>query len=117
MGANERWRLDGPPWSDYVEDEAAYLRGQVGAVGSGLRGRGDAVLIGASNLRADDPDLALAPEEREQWRAGGKPLPARIVITRRGEGLSPGAKMFDPTLGGPSYVVHAATMPQATRDA
>jgi 5-amino-6-(5-phosphoribosylamino)uracil reductase len=80
-----------------------------------LRARGDAILIGATNLRADDPGLSLSPEERERRRAAGQPLPARIVVTRRGEGIRPDAKIFDRSIGGPAYVVHAANMSDAVR--
>lgn len=80
-----------------------------------VRARADAILIGAGNLRVDNPGLSLEPTEREQRRADGRPLPARIVLTRTGAGISPEAKMFDPELGGPSYVVHAAAMPEAAR--
>jgi 5-amino-6-(5-phosphoribosylamino)uracil reductase len=80
-----------------------------------VRQRADAILIGAGNLRADDPGLALDPDERERRRAAGLPLAARVVVTARGDGVRPEAKMFDPALGGPSYVVHAAVMPSAAR--
>jgi 2,5-diamino-6-(ribosylamino)-4(3H)-pyrimidinone 5'-phosphate reductase len=80
-----------------------------------LRARADAILIGATNLRVDDPGLALSAEERERRRAAGQPLPARIVVTRRGEGIRADAKIFDRSIGGPSYVVHAANMSDATR--
>jgi riboflavin-specific deaminase-like protein len=66
-----------------------------------LRSSADAVFIGASNLRADDPDLA--------------PSKLRIVVTHRGEQVKPTAKMFDPALGGEAIVAHAATMPAAKR--
>src|SRR5215471_8366953 len=65
-----------------------------------VRQRADAILIGASNLRADDPGLALPQEERERRRAAGQPLPARLVVTSRADGIRPEAKMFDPALGG-----------------
>lgn len=81
-----------------------------------VRRRADAILIGASNLRMDDPGLSLDPAERERRRAAGEPLPARIVVTHRGEGIEPGAKMFDPAIGGPSYVVHAGTMSADIRE-
>jgi 5-amino-6-(5-phosphoribosylamino)uracil reductase len=80
-----------------------------------LRERADAILIGAENLRVDDPALALDPDERDRRRAAGQALPARIVVTRRGEGIRPDAKIFDRLTGGPAYVVHAAVMPAATR--
>ena len=66
-----------------------------------LRGRADAVIIGASNLRADDPDLM--------------PSPLRVVVTREGQQVGSSAKMFDPTLGGEAIVAHAASMPASKR--
>jgi len=80
-----------------------------------LRARADAILIGATNQRVDDPGLSLAPEERERRRVAGQPLPARIVLTRRGEGIRPDAKIFDRSIGGPTHVVPAANMSEATR--
>jgi 5-amino-6-(5-phosphoribosylamino)uracil reductase len=61
-----------------------------------LRAGADAVIIGASNLRADNPDLM--------------PSPLRVVVTRSGEGVDPAARMFDPALGGEAVVAHASTM-------
>jgi riboflavin-specific deaminase-like protein len=66
-----------------------------------LRSRSDAVLIGATNLRADDPDLA--------------PSKLRVVVTRAGEQVEATAKMFDAAHGGEAIVAHAATMPDAKR--
>ena len=66
-----------------------------------LRGRADAVIIGAANLAADDPDLM--------------PSPLRVVVTRAGERVRAGAKMFDPALGGEGIVAHAAAMPVSRR--
>jgi len=68
-----------------------------------LRARTDAVLIGASNLRADDPDLM--------------PSTLRVVVTRAGDGIEPTARMFDPALGGEAVVAHASTMTPASRAA
>lgn len=82
-----------------------------------LRGRGDAVLIGAGNLRADNPDLAVSAAERARRREAGQDDPLRIVVTTAGEGLSPDMKMFDPARGGPAVVAHAARMPAPTRNA
>ncbi len=82
-----------------------------------VRERADAILIGASNLRVDDPGLSLSPVERERRRGVGERLPARVVVTTNGEGIEAGAKMFQAELGGPGYVVHAASMPQPTRRA
>ena len=82
-----------------------------------LRTEADAILIGASNLRADDPGLTLDPDERERRRAAGRPLPARVVVTTRGQGIRADAKIFDRSIGGPAYVVHGAIMPPETRAA
>ena len=80
-----------------------------------LRAQGDAILIGAANLRVDDPGLTLAPDERERRRAAGQAEPARIVVTTRGEGIRSDAKIFDRSIGGPAYVIHAAIMSTETR--
>jgi 5-amino-6-(5-phosphoribosylamino)uracil reductase len=82
-----------------------------------LRSRGDAILIGASNLRADNPDLTVNATERARRRDARQAEPLRIVVTTVGEGLSPDMKMFDPAGGGPAVVAHAARMPAATRHA
>jgi riboflavin-specific deaminase-like protein len=66
-----------------------------------LRTRADAVLIGASNLRADDPDLM--------------PSRLRVVVTRAGAQMFPSARMFDPSLGGEAVVAHTSAMSEATR--
>jgi hypothetical protein len=31
-------QLDGPPWGEYADPDLAYVRGQIGAVGSGALG-------------------------------------------------------------------------------
>jgi riboflavin-specific deaminase-like protein len=61
-----------------------------------LRSQADAVMIGATNLRADDPDLM--------------PSKLRIVVTGRGEGVEPTAKIFDRRSGGEAVVVHTAAL-------
>jgi riboflavin-specific deaminase-like protein len=66
-----------------------------------LRGRADAVVIGATNLSADDPDLM--------------PSRLRVVVTRAGERVMPEARMFDAALGGEAVVAHAATMSESKR--
>jgi 2,5-diamino-6-(ribosylamino)-4(3H)-pyrimidinone 5'-phosphate reductase len=81
-----------------------------------LRATADAILIGAGNLRVDDPDLALSAEEREVRHARGERQPYRAVVTRRGDGVTPDRKMFDASLGGPSLVVHSEGMPGALRE-
>jgi riboflavin-specific deaminase-like protein len=81
-----------------------------------LRAKADAILIGASNLRADDPDLALTSGERRRRRDAGEKEPMRVVVTRRGDGVSPSCKMFDPTLGGRALVFHSAEIPEDRRE-
>ncbi len=66
-----------------------------------LRGRVDAVVIGAANLRADDPDLM--------------PNPLRVVVTRAGDRIAPTAKMFGPDLGGEAIVAHTSMISDETR--
>jgi 5-amino-6-(5-phosphoribosylamino)uracil reductase len=68
-----------------------------------LRARADAIVIGATNLRLDDPDLM--------------PSALRVVVTRAGEQVDPSARMFDPSLGGEAVVAHAAAMPAPKRAA
>lgn len=68
-----------------------------------LRGRADAVIIGASNLAADDPDLM--------------PCRLRVVVTGSGQRVEPDAKMFAASLGGEAVVAHAASMPESKRAA
>ena len=80
-----------------------------------LRGRADAILIGAANLRADDPDLAIPADERAARRGGGQREPLRIVVTSVGAGIAPEMKIFDPARGGPAIVVHTARMPPEAR--
>jgi len=80
-----------------------------------LRATADAILIGASNLRADNPDLAIPGDERERLRAAGIPEPLRIVMTSTGAGITPDMRMFDPARGGQAIVVHAAAMPALER--
>jgi riboflavin-specific deaminase-like protein len=62
-----------------------------------LRARTDATIIGAGNLRADDPHMA--------------PAPLAVVVTRRGDGIKSDAKLF----GVPTIIAHAASMPEARR--
>jgi riboflavin-specific deaminase-like protein len=67
-----------------------------------LRERADAVVVGATNVRVDDPDLM--------------PSPLRVVVTRAGEGLSPAARMFDASLGGEAVVACSARMLPGARE-
>src|SRR5579862_4618207 len=66
-----------------------------------LRGRVDAVVIGAANLRVDDPDLM--------------PSRLRVVVTRAGDRIPPTAKMFGTDLGGEAIVAHTSLMSKETR--
>src|SRR5450755_646151 len=59
-----------------------------------LRSQADAVMIGATNLRASR---------------------LRVLVTGRGEDVEPSAKMFDPGSGGEAVVAHAAAMPEEKR--
>ena len=68
-----------------------------------LRAGADAVIIGASNLSADDPDLM--------------PSRLRVVVTRGGDQVMPSAKMLSPELGGEAIVAHAGAMTEAKRAA
>jgi len=81
-----------------------------------IRSSADAILVGAGNLRADNPKLALSQEERIRRRAAGEREPYRIVVTRRGDGISPDRKMFDPKLGGDSVIIHSDSMSTETRE-
>jgi riboflavin-specific deaminase-like protein len=82
-----------------------------------LRAGADAILIGAGNLRADNPDLAVASSERTRRRAAGEREPLRVVVTRGGDGIAPTLKMFDPALGGPSILAHSRPLSPATQAA
>jgi hypothetical protein len=64
-----------------------------------LRAEADAILIGASNLRADNPDLAIPPDEHAARQARGAADPTRIVLTSNGDGISPDMRMFAPARG------------------
>ena len=75
-----------------------------------LRAGVDAVIIGAGNLRTDDPDLGLLAEEHARRRALGLPEPLRVVVTSTGAGLDAGRKMFNPARGGPAIVAHTADL-------
>lgn len=80
-----------------------------------LRGRADAIVIGAGNLRTDNPDLALLPEEHARRRSLALKEPLRVVITRSGERIDTAARMFDRARGGEPVVAHAVTMSAETR--
>jgi diaminohydroxyphosphoribosylaminopyrimidine deaminase/5-amino-6-(5-phosphoribosylamino)uracil reductase len=73
-----------------------------------IRARADAIVIGAGNLRADDPDLGVT-----RGPGAGRP-PLRVLVTTRGESIRGDEAIFDPARGGPTLVAHAASMPAAT---
>jgi riboflavin-specific deaminase-like protein len=81
-----------------------------------IRATADAILIGAGNLRADNPDLAIDAKERMRRREAGEREPLRMVVTGSGEGIWPNQKMFDPALGGPSFVLHSERLPAEARE-
>jgi riboflavin-specific deaminase-like protein len=81
-----------------------------------IRAMADAILIGAGNLRADDPDLAIDAKERMRRREAGEREPLRMVVTGTGHGIRPNQRMFDPALGGPSLVLHAEIMSPRIRE-
>lgn len=81
-----------------------------------IRAMADAILIGAGNLRADDPDLAIDAKERMRRREAGEREPMRMVVTGTGEGIRPTQKMFDPALGGPSLVLHSERLSREARE-
>jgi len=82
-----------------------------------LRATCDAVLIGAGNLRADDPDLGITRLEGDRRLRLGLPEPLRVVLTRSGRGISPEQAVFAKDRGGPTVIVHTAAMPAAAREA
>lgn len=81
-----------------------------------LRATADAILIGAGNLRADDPDLALDADEHRRRRAAGEREPFRVVLTSRGDGVAPERRVFDSKRGGQAVVVHTDAMPALLRE-
>jgi riboflavin-specific deaminase-like protein len=81
-----------------------------------IRAMADAILIGAGNLRADDPDLAIDAKERMRRREAGEPEPLRMVVTGTGEGIRPNQKMFDAALGGRSLVLHSERLSRDARE-
>jgi riboflavin-specific deaminase-like protein len=81
-----------------------------------IRAMADAILIGAGNLRADDPDLAIDAKERMRRREAGEREPLRMVVTDAAEGIRPDQRMFDPALGGPSFILHTEHLSADARE-
>ena len=73
-----------------------------------LRAGCDAILVGATTVRKDDPRVLVRSPARRQARVrrGQPPTPAKVTITRSGD-LDPAAQFF--TAGDPAKVVYAAT--------
>jgi 5-amino-6-(5-phosphoribosylamino)uracil reductase len=67
----------------------------------------DAILVGATTIRRDDPRLLVrSPERRKVRISRGLPAtPAKVTLTRRG-GLDPAARFF--TAGDTTKIVYAA---------
>jgi 5-amino-6-(5-phosphoribosylamino)uracil reductase len=70
----------------------------------------DAILVGASTIRKDDPRLLIRSPERQARRvAAGLPAhPLRVTITATGN-LDPGARFFNPPTHLPSPLLCAPT--------
>lgn len=73
-----------------------------------LRASCDAILVGATTVRKDDPRLLVRSAVRREARVrrGQPATPVKVTITRSGE-LDPAAQFF--TAGDPAKVVYAAT--------
>lgn len=71
------------------------------------RAAADAILVGASTVRRDDPRLLVRDDRRRAARVAlGLPAcPVRVVVTRSGD-LDPAARLFGPDA---DTVVYAAT--------
>jgi riboflavin-specific deaminase-like protein len=78
-----------------------------------VRASVDAILVGASTLRADDPRLNVRSAERKAARvaAGRSASPLKVTITGSGD-LDPEARFF--TTGDSAKLVYAATPGVAT---
>ncbi len=63
-----RHTLDGPPWGGYIDPDEAYVRGQMGQMGSGLMGGWSQSGFGA----AVDAGRGIAAEIRETVAALGR---------------------------------------------
>jgi 5-amino-6-(5-phosphoribosylamino)uracil reductase len=74
----------------------------------GQRAAADAILVGASTVRRDDPRLRVRDDDRRAARAslGLPPSPVKVTITRHGD-LDPRARMFDDD--GTSKLVYCAS--------
>ena len=67
-----------------------------------LRQKTDTLIIGASNVRVDDPDLS--------------PSTRRVVVTHEGDGLDARLRIFSPPAGGETIVAHTSAMPESRRE-
>ncbi len=73
-----------------------------------VRARSDAILVGATTVRHDDPRLLVRSDARRADRVarGVKPDPLKVTLTGRGR-LDPGARFF--ATGGSEKLVYCAT--------
>jgi 5-amino-6-(5-phosphoribosylamino)uracil reductase len=80
----------------------------------GERAASDALLVGASTIRRDNPRLLVRSEDRraDRVRRGLPPTPAKVTITRSGD-LDPGAKFFTAGDADVPRLVYTAASAQA----
>jgi hypothetical protein len=71
--APRRARMAGPPWGNYVDPEIAYIRGQLGSVGSGA--------LGGRSYSEDGGFVRADPEETKELIEE-----AHRILTARAEG-------------------------------
>ena len=104
--------LDG--YLDDASDERLVLsnRADLDRV-DGQRAAADAILVGASTVRRDDPRLRVRDADRRAARTslGLPPSPMKVTVTRRGD-LDPRARIFDDD--GAAKVVYCATAVNGT---
>lgn len=73
-----------------------------------VRAEHDAILVGATTLRRDNPRLLVRSEQRQQERSarGTTPHPAKVTLTTSGE-LDPDSRFF--TTGATTKLVYTAS--------
>ena len=76
-----------------------------------LRGRVDAIIVGAETVRRDNPLLTL----READAGQGKPQPWRVVMTRSGD-LPAGAHLFTDEFKDRTVVMRGLDFPEVLRE-
>ena len=99
-------RLTRPP------GEPAWITSEVArAHARRLRGRVDAIIVGAETVRNDNPLLTL----REVDAGQGKPQPWRVVMTRTGN-LPPNAHLFTDAFKDRTVVMTGLSFPEVLRE-